>query len=136
MKTKLFIVMSFFLLFIVSNLYSQADYSDPKDVAAKFLQLFIEGKRFLACEQFGATDCQDQISILLQKMVMNNMPLKNKSCKYKIDSCSVAASGNSAKCFYSKVCKNEKNNKKGFLTLIKIDNKWLVEYLYKRDKYL
>ena len=136
MKTKLIIFSFLFSVILANNIYPQADYSDPKNIAGKFLQLFLDGKRFQACKLYGTDDCEDQISILLQKMVMNNMPLKNESCKYKIDSCSVAASGNSAKCFYSKVCRNEKNNKKGFLTMIKIDDKWLVEYLYKRDKFL
>lgn len=136
MKTNLMIFIFLLSVFLAINIYPQADYSDPKDVAGKFLQLCLEGKRFVACQLYGTDGCQDQISYLLQRMIMNNIPLKNELCKYSIDSCQLDEAGNSAKCFYSKVCKNAKKNKKGFLTMIKVDDKWLVEYLYKRDKFL
>jgi hypothetical protein len=134
MRTKLFFLILTIFFISETFVYSQADYSDSKDVADKFLQLCIEGKRFKACELYGTDGCQDQMSILLQKMVMKDIPLVNNSCYYKIDSSRVNVTGDSAKYFYSKICKKEKENRKGFLTMFKIDNKWLVEYIWKRDK--
>ena len=136
MKIKPLVLVIFLFGLSESIVYSQADYSDPKDVAGKFLQECIEGKRIKGCELYGTDASRDQISFLLQEMVMHDMPLINESCTCKIDSCHVDITGNIAKCYYSKVCKNDKYNKKGFLTMIKTGNKWLVEYLWKRDKYL
>ena len=132
------VLVSFVIFFLIGNLnsYAQADYSQPKEVAQAFLDFCLAGKRFEACKLYGAEGCNDEIEILIKQLVNKDIPLINKTCKYTVDSCKIDPSGKSAKCFFRKLCTDVSMYNEGFLTLKKIENKWLVEYLYKRDKYL
>ena len=136
MKLNIFFLIINIFVIELSNTFSQVDYSNPKNVAQNFLDLCLEGKRIEASRLYGIEECENQISSLLQKMVMNDIPLKNESCKYFVDSCQIDKSQNIAKCYYSKKCKKNKDNKNGLLFLKMIDDKWLVEYTLKRDGYL
>jgi hypothetical protein len=136
MKKKLYKPIILLSIAIVYNVFAQADYSSPKDVAQGFLDLCLAGKRFEACKLYGTEGCSDQISTLIKQLVTKDIPLISKTCKYLVDSCKIDQSGNNAKCFYRKSCKDVKKNKKGFLTLKKIEDEWRVEYLWMKDKYL
>jgi hypothetical protein len=135
MKVKLlFFIFFFSILVTISN--AQADYSNPLDVAQGFLDLCLEGRRFEACKLYCTEGSSDQIEILLKQMVTKDIPLVNDKCKYFVDSCNIDQQKKTAKCYYRKSCEEVKLNKKGFLTIKKIDDEWRVEYLWKRDKYL
>jgi hypothetical protein len=136
MKKKLIKVVSLLIIVIATNVFAQADYSKPRDVAQEFLNLCLAGKRFEACQQYCTEESNSQIEILLMQMVRKDMPLVNDKCKYLIDSCKIDAQNKTAKCYFIKLCDNLKLSKNGFLTMKKIDDEWRVEYLWMRDKYL
>lgn len=136
MERKLFKAVFLMFFVIVTNIFAQADYSKPKDVAQAFLDLCLAGKRFEACKLYCNEGSISQIEILLMQMVKMDMPLVNDKCKYLIDSCKIDEKNKTAKCFYVKLCDNIKMSRNGFITLKKIDEEWRVEYLWKRDKYL
>ncbi len=136
MKINLLKVFAALFLFATSNLHSQGDYSKPKEVAQEFLDLCLAGKRFEASNLLCTEGSNKQIEILLMQMVKNDIPLVNDKCKYVIDSCKIDNERNLAECYYNKFCEDAKSIKKGIITLKKINDRWLVEYIWMRDKYL
>lgn len=135
MKKKL-IVSLFILLFSSVSVLSQVDYSDPEIVAQSFLDMCIDGQRLEAAEKYATNESMSQIEVLIRQMVMNDKPLKNQYCKYFVESCALDTTHLIANCLFRKVCEDGRNNSKGSLILKIINEKWLVEYVYKRDKYL
>lgn len=112
------------------------DYSDPKEVAEKFLDYFFKGQLFDAAKYCGAVDCQRQIEILMTKMALDDNYTEEGTCTFTIDSLKIAPDQKTGKCFYTKKCTLIAKPIANHLDLIKVDEKWLVEYIYKRDKYL
>ncbi|MFA7421970.1 MAG: hypothetical protein WCZ90_19965 [Melioribacteraceae bacterium] len=126
------------LVILISPLYlfGQVDYSNPESVAQQFLDLYIAGEVLQASEDYATEESMTQVEVLVKQMVMNDKPLKNENCKYLVDSCSVNQLEQIADCSFSKIYSDEKKNGKGHLILKLVEEKWLVEYIYKRDKYL
>ena len=58
------------------------------------------------------------------------------TCTFEIDSCVVDKSKITAKCYFTKTCSADTTPRKNHIKLKKIDEKWVVEYIYRRDKYL
>jgi ribosome-binding factor A len=135
---KIFKFVFVILVFIFVQSYSQQsiDYSDPKDVAEKFLDYFFKGQFFDATKYCGAEDCQRQIEILMTKMALDDSYIEEGNCTFKIDSVKISKDLKSAKCFYTKTCSKVNKPINNHLDMIKSNDKWLVEYIYKRDKYL
>jgi hypothetical protein len=136
MDKKVFKVVVLLFLIIAANVFAQADYSKPKEVAQAFLDLCLAGKRFEASKLYCTEGSNSQMEILLMQMVKKDIPLMNDKCKYLIDSCKVDQQNSTAKCFYRKLCYGVTKSNNGVLTLKKIDDDWRVEYLWKRDKFL
>lgn len=126
------------IVILISPLYvfSQVDYTNPESVAQQFLDLYLAGEVLQASEDYATEESVSQIEVLVKQMVMNDKPLKNENCKYLVDSCSINQVEQIADCSYKKVFSDEKKNGKGHLILKLVEEKWLVEYIYKRDKYL
>lgn len=135
MKNKLIFSLLVLLLSSV-HVLSQVDYSDPEIVAQSFLDMCTDGQRLEAAEKYATNESMSQIEVLIRQMVMNDKPLKNQYCKYFVESCALDTTRQIANCLFRKVCENGKGNSKGSVLLMLIDEKWLVEYIYKRDKYL
>jgi hypothetical protein len=135
MKTKYFLFVILFLITILNN-YAQVNYSEPKEVAKGFLDLCLTGQRFEACKLYGTAGSEVQVSALIKMLVENDMPLINETCKYIVDSCKTDLPNNSAKCFYRKLCSDTKTNKKGYLTMKMLGNRWLVDYTWVKNRYL
>lgn len=134
MKTKTILVVSLILMG-TSFINAQADYSDPNDVAQKFLNYCLDGKRYEACQLFATEESLSQIEILIKALVQKDIPLKDPTCAYFVNKCEYP-NKNSALCYFHKKCNKEKNNKTGSLTLILIDDQWRVDYKWSIDKYL
>lgn len=135
MKVRYLFLVSFFFMGL-SIITAQIDYSKPEVVAEKFLDLYFKGDWFSACKLYGLQDCEDQISFMLKKMMTDDDYVDEGTCTFEIDSCVVDKSKNTAKCYFTKTCSADTTPKKNHIKLKKVDEKWVVEYIYRRDKYL
>ncbi|MCL4551414.1 MAG: hypothetical protein M1495_22935 [Bacteroidetes bacterium] len=135
MKVRYLFLVSFFFMGL-SIITAQIDYSKPEVVAEKFLDLYFKGDWFNACKLYGLQDCEDQISFMLKKMMTDEDYVDEGTCTFEIDSCVVDKSQKTAKCYFTKTCSADTTPKKNHLDLKKVDEKWVVEYIYRRDKYL
>lgn len=135
MKTRLFCVI---VLLIVNAtlILGQVDNSKPEIVAEKFLELYFAGDWFKACTNYSTPDCDTQLSFMLKVMETDDKYIDEGKCSFVIDSCKINKDGVTAECFYTKTCSVTLKPKKHKLMLKFMNNKWLVEYLWKRDKYL
>ncbi|MCX7876534.1 MAG: hypothetical protein N2321_10265 [Melioribacteraceae bacterium] len=135
MKTlKLFV---FILLYTIPS-YAQIkiDYSDPEEVAQKFLEYFYKGQWFDAAKYCGAADCQKQIEIMMTKMALDDVTQEEGKCVATVDSIKIDNSQVKGTIFFTKKCSATDKGEKKKLNIVKIDEKWLVDYVFKRDKYL
>lgn len=135
MKVRFLVLVSFFFIGL-SAATAQVDYSKPEIVAGKFLELYFRGDWFNACKLYGLADCEDQISFMLKKMMTDDNYVDEGTCTFKVDSCVVDKSRNTAKCYFTKTCSVDNVPRKNHLALKKVGEKWVVEYIYRRDKYL
>jgi len=131
----------FFVVFIIANInlsYAQLDidYTDPKEVAEKFLDYFFKGQWFDAAKYCGVSDCQKQIEIMMQKMALDDITVEEGKCKALIDNIVIDPSNTKGQVFFTKTCTGIEKPEKKKLEMIKIGEKWLVDYVFKRDKYL
>ncbi len=131
----------FFMVFILLSLqeyYSQTDinYSDPKEVAEKFLEYYFKGQWFDAAKYCGAADCQKQIEIMMQKMALDDVTIEEGKCKAVIDNVVIDPSGIKGQVYYTKTCSITDKPEKKKIEMVRIDGKWLVDYVFRRDKYL
>lgn len=111
------------------------DYSDPKEVAQKFLEYFYKGQWFDAAKFCGAGDCQKQIEIMMTKMALDDISIEEGSCHAIVDSV-VLYNAQKGTIYFSKKCSSIDKAQLKKLDIIRKDDKWLVDYLFKRDKYL
>lgn len=136
MKVRFLFLVSFFFIGL-SIATAQVDLSKPEVVAEKFLELYFKGDWFSACKNYGLPECEDQISFMIKKMMTDDNYVEEGTCSFVIDSCVIDKSQKTAKCFFTKTCSADSKPKKNHIDLKKLDeNKWLVEYIYRRDKYL
>lgn len=131
----------FFMVFILLSLqeyYSQTDinYSDPKEVAEKFLEYYFKGQWFDAAKYCGAADCQKQIEIMMQKMALDDVTIEEGKCKAVIDNVVIDPSGIKGQVYYTKTCSITDKPEKKKIEMVRINGKWLVDYVFRRDKYL
>lgn len=131
--------LSIIIVFVTLGSYKticQSEYDTPKLVAQNFLDLCLKGERLIAAKKYATVESMGEIEVLLKQMIMNDKALKNDKCKYLVESCEQDSSKMISNCYFKKVCENSRENSKGVLVLKYVDEKWLVEYIYKRDKYL
>jgi len=135
MKTK--VTLAFILLFSVP-LFAQVkiDYSEPKEVAEKFLEYFYKGQWFDAAKYCGAEDCQKQIEIMMTKMALDDVTQEEGKCTATIDSIKIDDSKIKGVIFFTKKCSANDKGEKRKLNIMKTGEKWLIDYVFKRDKYL
>lgn len=127
-----------FILLSLQEYYSQTDinYSDPKEVAEKFLEYYFKGQWFDAAKYCGAADCQKQIEIMMQKMALDDVTIEEGKCKAVIDNVVIDPSGIKGQVYYTKTCSITDKPEKKKIEMVRIDGKWLVDYVFRRDKYL
>ncbi|MDF1612999.1 MAG: hypothetical protein AB1695_07555 [Stygiobacter sp.] len=135
MKTTKTLV--FILLFSIPlSAQVKIDYSDPEEVAEKFLEYFYKGQWFDAAKYCGASDCQKQIEIMMTKMALDDVTQEEGKCVATVDSVKIDDSKIKGTIYFTKKCSASDKGEKKKLNIIKVDDKWLVEYVFKRDKYL
>jgi len=134
MKTRLLFLLLGILNFTI--ILGQVDYSKPELVAEKFLQLYFKGDWFRACSDFCTPDCDNQLSFMIKVMETSDKYVDEGTCTFVIDSCKINKDSVNAECFYSKTCSALTKAKKHKLYLKLTGEKWLVNYLWKRDKFL
>ena len=69
------------------------------------------------------------------KMESDEKYVNEGKCGFKIDTCSVNIKNGTAICFFTKTCSELKKPKTSHINLKKVGEKWLIDYLWKRDKY-
>ncbi len=138
MRTRIPIIIILLLILKTSSLLSQQieiDYTKPEEVAKKFLELYFKGDWFSACKLCACEGCEDQISFMIKKMdEENNIPDESK-CTFTLDKFELDKDGTTGKYYYTKICPDVKP-KKNHVDMKKIGDKWLVEYIYRRNKFL
>jgi hypothetical protein len=135
MKTRLLFLFPL-LLISTFGIYAQVEISQPQAVAQKFLELYFKGEWFDACSKYGIKDCENQLSFMIKVMETDEKYVDEGTCSFVIDTCIIEKDGLTAICNYTKTCTALKKPKTNKLHLKLIDNKWYVEYLWRRDKYL
>lgn len=136
MKTRILFFVSF-LFFL--NLWAQQisiDYSNPEEVAQKFLELYFKGDWYGACKLCAIEGSEDQISYMIKKMDDEGIISDESACTFTLDKFEVEKDKITAKYYYTKTCPGQKKPKKNHIDMKKIGDKWLVEYIYRRDKFL
>lgn len=135
-KICFFFLVSFVIFIDTSAQQISIDYSDPNEVSEKFLEFYFKGNWFDACKYCGTEGCEDQISFMILKMETDESRVDEGKCEFQIDSVRVDAKTNIGKCYFTKTCTGLKKPHKNHIDLKKIGDKWLVEYVWKRDKFL
>ena len=127
----------FFLLTNYSSLYAQVSYasSDPKSVVEKFLQLYFKGEWYEAANTCGTTDCPTQIEIMMRKMALDDVTEETGKCNFIIDSVKFDSKQTTGKVFFTKICAGNEKPVINHVDVIKQEDKWFVDYVFKRDKY-
>ncbi|KAF0151356.1 MAG: hypothetical protein FD143_2024 [Ignavibacteria bacterium] len=137
MKTIKIISLVFALIgFSEYTAQPKIDYSDPKEVAEKFLEYYFKGQWFDAANYCGAENCQKQIEIMMQKMALDDVTMEEGNCKAVVDNVVIDPSNTKGQAFFTKTCSGIDKPIKKKLELVKVGEKWLVEYIFRRDKYL
>jgi hypothetical protein len=134
MKIRLLILLA--LLANAISVYAQNESIPPQTVAEKFLELYFKGDWFSACSKYSTGDCDNQLSFMIRKMETDDNYVDEGTCTFRTDSCKIEKDGLTATYFYTKTCSALKKPKHNKLHLKFLDNKWRVEYVWKRDKYL
>jgi hypothetical protein len=133
---KQFPLLALFLLLGLTSTPGQTDNSNPKDVAQKFLDLYAEGNWFDACKFYATQNSDEQLSFMLKKMETDDNYVDEGKCSFKVDTCIIGEDKSTAECFYVKTCTALKKPVKHQLNLILQGNKWLVDYLWRRERFL
>ncbi|MFA7228942.1 MAG: hypothetical protein WC061_07900 [Melioribacteraceae bacterium] len=136
MKTKLFFFVSFLFLTNLAAQQESIDFSDPEEVAGKFLELYFKGDWFGACKLCASEGSEDQVSFMIRKMDEQDNITDDSKCSFTLDKFEPAKDNLSGKYYYTKSCPDFEKPKKNHITLKKVGDKWLVEYIYRRDKFL
>lgn len=136
MKTKLFFFVSFLFLVNLRAQEAGIDFKDPKAVAQKFLELYFKGDWFGACKLCACEGSEDQISFMIRKMDEQDNVTDDSKCTFTLDKFEPEKDNLSGEYFYTKTCPGTEKPKKYHITLKKVGEKWLVEYIYRRDKFL
>jgi len=137
MRTRfLIIALMFFTLNI--HLLSQpvnVDYSSPEDVAQKFLELYFKGDWLGACKLCACEGCEDQMSFMIKKMDEEGTITDDSKCTFTLDKLELNKDSTAGKYYFTKICPGIKPQK-NHVDMKKMGEKWMVEYIYKRDKFL
>ena len=134
MKTRSLFLFS--LLVSTLSVFAQVEKSQPQIVAEKFLESYFKGDWFTACSKYATGDCDNQLSFMIKTMETDDRYVDEGTCSFVVDSCKIEKDSTTAICFYTKTCSAVKKPKHNKLHLKLSDNKWLVEYLWRRDRYL
>ena len=136
MRARLLFLVSFLFCFNLIAQQESAGYSTPEEVAQKFLELYLKGDWFNACKLCACEGCEDQMSFMIKKLDEQDTNTDETKCSIVIDKVELDKDGNSGKVYYTKACPDKQKPKKNHVDVKKINGKWLVEYIYKRDKFL
>lgn len=138
MRTRIPIIIILLLILKTSSLLSQQieiDYTKPEEVAKKFLELYFKGDWFNACKLCACEGCEDQISFMIKKMDEESTITDDSKCTFTLDKFELDKDGTTGKYYFTKTCPDVKP-KKNHVDMKKNGEKWLVEYIYRRDKFL
>jgi|GEM_PF-1456863 len=139
MKIKFLFIVSFLFVSNVSSIFSQQaqiDFTKPEEVAQKFLELYYKGDWYGACKLCACEGCEDQISFMIKKMDEESTITDESKCIITLDNFELDKNNTTGKYHYTKTCPGVDKPKKNHLDMKKVGEKWLVEYIYKRDKFL
>jgi hypothetical protein len=136
MRTRFLLFLSFLFCLNLAAQQPSIDYSKPEEVAQKFLELYFKGDWFGACKLCACEGSEDQISFMIRKMDEQDSVTDDSKCTFTLDKFELDKDNLSGKYFYTKTCPGEDKPKKNHVDMKKIGDKWLVEYIYKRDKFL
>ncbi|MCX6170399.1 MAG: hypothetical protein NTX65_13720 [Ignavibacteriales bacterium] len=136
MRTKYLLLVSFLFCLNLAAQQPSVDYSDPEEVAQKFLELYFKGDWFGACKLCACEGSEDQISFMIRKMDEMDNVTDDSKCTFTLDKFELDKDNLSGKYFYTKTCPGDDKPKKNHVDMKKIGDRWLVEYIYKRDKFL
>ena len=137
MKKFTMVVFLFLLLSNYSSLLAQPSNAsnDAKIVVDKFLELYYKGEWFEAANTCGDPDCPTQIEIMMRKMAMDDVSDDNSKCKFAIDSVKIDPKEISGKVYFTKISASNSKPIINHVDVIKVNDKWCVNYVFKRDKY-
>jgi hypothetical protein len=135
MRIKLLFLALFLFCINIAAQEIIADFSNPKDVAEKFLRLYFKGQWFEACKLLACEGCDDQISYMIKKIDEMDKVFDESKCTFTIEKFELDKDNTAGKIYYTKGCPDQKPVK-NHITMKKVGEKWLVEYLYRRDKFL
>jgi hypothetical protein len=138
MRIRFLIIALIFFTLDVHLLLSKSadvDYSKPEEVAQKFLELYFKGDWFGACKLCACEGCEDQMSYMIRKMDEESTITDDTKCTFTLDKFELDKNGSTGKYYYSKICPDAKP-RKNHISLKKVGEKWLVEYIYRRDRFL
>jgi hypothetical protein len=136
MRIKLFFLVSFLFCF---NLFAQqesAGFSKPEEAVQKFLELYFKGDWFGACKLCACEGCEDQMSFMIKRMDEEGTITDESQCKFVIEKVEFSKDSTSGKVYYTKICPGIQKPKKNNITVKRKGAMWLVEYIYRRDKFL
>lgn len=138
MRTRFLIIAFIFFTCNIHLILSQPveiDYSKPEEVAQKFLELYFKGDWFNACKLCACEGCEDQMSFMIKKMDEESTITDESKCTFTLDKFDQDKDGTTGKYHFTKTCPDVKP-RKNHVDMKKIGDKWLIEYIYRRDKYL
>lgn len=136
MKTRLLFFISFLCWLNLSAQEINIDFSQPEEVAQKFLELYLKGDWYGACKLCACEGCEDQMSFMLKKMDEEANITDESNCTFTLDKFELDKDNVSAKYYFTKTCPGQAKPKKNHLDMKKVGEKWLIEYIYRRDKFL
>ena len=135
MRIKLLFLALFLFCINIAAQEISADFSNPKDVAGKFLELYFKGQWFDACKLLACEGCDDQMSYMIKKIDELDKVYDESKCTFTIEKFELDKNNTTGKVYYTKECPGQKPIK-NHVTMKKVGEKWLVEYIYRRDKFL
>jgi hypothetical protein len=135
-KTRLLFFVSFVCFLNIAAQGISVDFSQPEEVAQKFLELYLKGDWYGACKFCACEGCEDQMSYMLKKMDEEGNINDESKCTFTLDKFEIEKDNVTAKYYYTKTCPGKDKLKKNHLDMKKVGDKWLIEYIYRRDKFL
>jgi hypothetical protein len=135
MRIKLLFLITLLFCINAAGQEKSADFSNPQDVAQKFLELYFKGQWFEACKYLACEGCDDQMSYMIKKMDEMDKALDESKCTFTIEKFEIDKNNETGKVYYTKECPGQKPIK-NHVDMKKVGDKWLVEYIYRRDKFL
>jgi len=119
----------------LSLIIAQSENSKPEEVAQKFLELYYSGDWFNASKLYGNSELEGQITSMVMRMETDEKYVDEGKCGFKIDTCLINDKKGTAICNFTKTCTLLKKPKKSHINLKKEGDKWLIDYLWGRDKF-